>query len=113
MDADYIFESLDIDITAMETAPSDKKCVTILTTTDPWCASTLRRKLNPTNREYDDILGPIHVVPKSSPKFAALASMVKGAVQNGEGVVWDCFTPEKKQRMDTDAADALIEMASQ
>ena len=116
----YITDTLDIDVTAIETVCEHYKGTSLLTTTDPWSLSALKRKLN---TGYHTLFGCVRVIPMSSAKYAARASKVKrilaGAVGDGERLLakWDAFDETASHAHDDAAthdaaAAALVQLAS-
>ena len=102
-------------------------CKTLLTTTEPWLVSSLKRKFDTVQymRDNDVYIGSVvTITPKSSPAYAAKANNIKRILNSpgdGEAIaaVWDAFgthdvvhePTQKKQRAAERGAKALLQMS--
>jgi hypothetical protein len=101
-------------------------CKTLLTTTEPWLVSSLKRKFDTVQymRDNDLYIGSVVTIkPKSSPAYAAKANNIKRILDSpgaGEVIaaVWDAFgthdvdfNHEPKQKKQRSAAKALLRMS--
>lgn len=100
IDHSYLIDSWGIDITSIETVRIDENyCKTLLTTTEPWTLSALRRKFDTVQymRDTDVYIGSsVTITPKSSPAYAAKANNIKRILKSpGEdeevAALWDAF----------------------
>ena len=96
----YLIDSWGIDITSIETVRVDGNyCKALLTTTEPWTLSALRRKFDTVQymRDTDVYIGSsVTITPKSSPAYAAKANNIKRIIESpGEdeevAALWDAF----------------------
>jgi hypothetical protein len=128
IDHSYLIDSWGIDVTSIETVRIDENyCKTLLTTTEPWALSALRRKFDTVQymRDTDVYIGSsVTITPKSSPAYAAKANNIKRILKSpGEdeevAALWDAFgtydlvpsafgTKQPKQRT---AARTLLQMS--
>ena len=122
----YLIDSWGIDVTAIETVRVDENyCKTLLTTTEPWLLSSLKRKFDTVQymRDNDVYIGSaVSITPKSSPAYAAKANNVKRILKSpGAGeevaVIWDVFgtydvvAEEPRQKRQRSAARTLLQMS--
>ena len=100
IDHEYLTDSWGIDVTSIETVRIDESyCKTLLTTTEPWALSSLRRKFDTVQymRDTDVYIGSsVTITPKSSPAYAAKANNIKRIIESpGEdeevAALWDAF----------------------
>ena len=100
IDHEYLTDSWGIDVTSIETVRIDENyCKTLLTTTEPWTLSVLRRKFDTVQymRDTDVYIGSsVTITPKSSPAYAAKANNIKRIIKSpGEdeevAALWDAF----------------------
>ncbi len=123
IDHEYLTDSWGIDVTSIETVRIDENyCKTLLTTTEPWALSSLRRKFDTVQymRDTDVYIGSsVAITPKSSPAYAAKANNIKRILKSpGEdeevAALWDAFgTYDEmvdKQPLAKTAAKTLLRM---
>ena len=100
IDHEYLTDSWGIDVTSIETVRIDESyCKTLLTTTEPWALSSLRRKFDTVQymRDTDVYIGSsVTITPMSSPAYAAKANNIKRIIKSpGEdeevAALWDAF----------------------
>ena len=121
IDHKYLIDSWGIDITSIETVRIDENyCKTLLTTTEPWALSSLRRKFDTVQymRDTDVYIGSsVTITPKSSPAYAAKANNIKRILKSpGEdeevAALWDAFGTydDIELTFDSRAAKTLLRM---